>query len=171
MRIFLLGFMGSGKSSLGKEIAHKLGYKFLDLDKMIEVKAGLKVSEIFKVSGEEKFREIEHECLKDSILYDNNVISTGGGTPCFFDNMEIINNNGVSVYIKLNVGILTSRLFKDKGERPLLKQTYNKVDFQKHIKELLTIREEYYLQSKIILEGENLKAITIIEVLKDFNFS
>lgn len=165
MRIFLIGFMGSGKSSLGKELAHKLGLAFADLDKMIEEKEGREIAEIFESDREDKFRKIEHECLIQTLQLNNVVISTGGGTPCFFDNMELINTKGISIYIKYNPGILASRLFADKGKRPLIKHCKNKRELELFIKDLLEKREKYYLQSKIAVEGKNINARKIIETL------
>jgi shikimate kinase len=165
MRIFLIGFMGSGKSSLGKELAHKLGLTFFDIDQMIEEDERRKINVIFENDGEEKFREIEHECLKKSLQINNVVISTGGGTPCFFNNMEVINENGISVYIKLNAGILASRLSVDKEKRPLIKHCKDKTEIESFIKDLLEKREKYYLQSKFIIEGKNINAKKIIEAL------
>lgn len=167
MRIFLLGFMGSGKSSLGKKLAKQLAFNFIDLDVMIERKAGLTINEIFENSGEEKFRDLEHECLKDSLNFDNVVIATGGGTPCFYDNMEMINNNGISLYIKLSTYALISRLFDNKAKRPLLKQAENKQEFQKFIYDLFATREKYYLQAQMIVEGDKIKVNEIIEMLKN----
>jgi len=172
MRIFLVGFMGSGKSSLGRKLAHRLGFSFIDLDKMIEEKEGRSISEIFENKGENSFREIEHECLKQTLLVEDAVISTGGGTPCFFNNMDLINQNGISVYIKFNSGMLASRLSKDKGKRPLLKHSDNKKDFQDHIEKLLSKREKYYLQSQLILDkpkSTNDIIIVISEYLTSIN--
>jgi shikimate kinase len=157
--------MGSGKSSLGKELAHKLGLAFLDLDKMIEEQEGRKINEIFESEGEDTFRKIEHECLIKTLQLNNIVISTGGGTPCFFDNMELINAKGISIYIKYNPGILASRLFADKGKRPLIKHCKNKGELELFLKDLLVKREKYFLQSKITIEEKNINARKIIEAL------
>ncbi len=165
MRIYFIGFMGSGKSSLGKELAHKLGLAFVDLDELIEEKEGKKISEIFETDGENKFRETEHECLLTTLQLNNVVISTGGGTPCFFDNMELINAKGISIYIKLNAGILASRLEDDKEKRPLIKHCKNKIELELFIKDLLEKREKYYSQSKILVEGKNINAKIIIEAM------
>jgi len=165
MRIFLIGFMGSGKTSLGKELANKLGISFIDLDDVIEKKSGKSINNIFSEIGEEGFRKIEHECLKELISIKNTVIATGGGTPCFCNNMEFINKNGISVYIKFNKGILTSRLFKNKGNRPLLNEFASKEEFEKFIDAKLTEREKFYLESKFIIEDKNISAKKIIEML------
>ena len=169
MRIYLIGFMGSGKSSLGKILAHKLNYAFVDLDDIIEEKAEKKITDIFKDDGEQAFRSIEQECLAKTFSFTNTVIATGGGTPCFFDNMEMMNQNGISVYLKFSSGILASRLFDNPGERPLLAQHKSKQDLKNYIDSLLKDREQFYNNSKLIVEGKiNLKKI--VELINE-NFS
>jgi shikimate kinase len=114
--------MGSGKSTLAKKMAKKLNRSFYDLDHEIEKVVGLTVSQMFDQNGENYFRGLESKVLKE-ILENNEliVLSVGGGTPCFYDNMQLINNSGVSVYLKYNAGILTSRLMNAKVKRPLIK--------------------------------------------------
>ncbi len=168
MRIFLIGFMGSGKSSMGKEIAHKLNYSFIDIDDFIEKKSGKKIYEIFKDEGEEAFRKIERDCLIETFSNENIVIATGGGTPCFYNNMELINLHGVSVYIKFNVGILASRLKMNVEKRPLLLSFDKTKDFILHIENLMQKREKFYLRSKIIIEGKNITSKKIITALSGF---
>ena len=165
MLIFLTGFMGSGKSSIGRKLAYKLGFNFIDLDELIEHKTGKRIAAIFKEDGEGKFRQIEHGCLKDTFSYENSVIATGGGTPCFYNNMELINRYGISVYIKLNPGILASRLFSDKENRPLIKKYSDKRELQLFVEDCLGKREKFYLQSKFTVEGKDISAKKIIEKL------
>src|SRR5688500_7831796 len=110
MKIFLLGYMGCGKSSAGKKLANKLGFEFIDLDEMIEKQYQKSVSEIFETEGENKFREYEHNCLKGLLDKENIVISLGGGTPCYYNNMELINTHGTSIYLKMSTEVLASRL-------------------------------------------------------------
>jgi shikimate kinase len=167
MRIFLLGFMGSGKSTLGKELSAKIAYSFIDLDSEIEEKAGKNISSIFETDGEEKFRELEHQCLMDTLINDNCVIATGGGTPCFFNNMDIINENGFAIYIKFNAGVLASRLYNAKSERPLLKNIKTQSELQRRIEQLLEIREEFYEQSSMIVEGMSMDAKRLSGILKE----
>jgi len=159
--------MGSGKTTLAKKLANKMGMQFIDLDELIELRAGKSISDIFAIEGEEKFRLLEHECLKDSVLRENAVIAVGGGTPCFFDNMDIINRNGVSVYLKMNSAMLVSRLNNSKNKRPLLKDIANNDELKQRIDELLAVREKYYLQSRLIFEEKNLNVKKIIEMLND----
>ena len=123
--IFLIGYMGAGKSAIGKSLSKNNGYKFYDLDKYIEEKEGRKISEIFNDNNEVYFRKIENSYLKEiSLIKENKIISTGGGTPCFQNNFEIIDNlpNSLSVYLKASVETLTARLKDSIEERPLISQ-------------------------------------------------
>ena len=161
--------MGSGKSSLGKILAHKLNYTFIDLDDIIEEKAEKKITDIFKDNGEQTFREIEQECLVKTFSFINTVIATGGGTPCFFNNMEMMNQNGISVYLKISSGILASRLLENPGERPLLAKYKSKQDLKNYIDSLLNDREIFYNKSKLIVE-DKITAKKIVELVTE-NFS
>ena len=100
-KIFLIGFMGSGKSTFGKKLSKEISLPFIDLDKEIEKKAKCSISEIFKYLGEESFRNMESELLKSFEHLEGFVMATGGGTPCFFNNIEYINSTGTSIYIQL----------------------------------------------------------------------
>ncbi len=102
MKIFLIGFMGSGKTTVGKKLAKKLNFKHLDIDKEVEKITNLKIGEIFKDLGEQNFRRIESNTLK-SISFNKIVISTGGGTPCFLKNMDWIKKKGISIYNPIHV--------------------------------------------------------------------
>ena len=157
--------MGSGKSSLGKKLAKKLNQPFYDLDVVIEEKENKTIAEIFEEKGEEYFRNIERETLHE--LTDNNssfVLALGGGTPCFYDNIEFINANGTSIYLKYNAGILHSRLINAKTERPLVKDKTDD-ELKQFITEKLTEREVFYKQAKLIIEGNNLKVEDLIKEL------
>ncbi len=120
MRIFILGFMGAGKSYLGKELANMLGFRFVDLDELIEAQLGLSVAEIFETGGELAFREAEAACLRSLGHERQVVVATGGGTPCFFENMQWMNDNGVTVFFRATPGLLAQRLIPEKVRRPLL---------------------------------------------------
>ncbi len=153
--------MGSGKSTIGKKLANKLSYAFCDLDKEIEKKEGKTITEIFSEKGEEYFRTIECEELR-TLSDENQVVALGGGTPCYADNMEFINQKGTTVYLKYNSGILFSRLKNAKAERPLLAGKSDD-ELKVFIEETLSDRENYYLQSRFVVESQNL---TVDEILK-----
>lgn len=156
IRLFLCGYMGSGKTTLGKSLSHEMNLTFIDLDNFIEARQHKTVKEIFAEVGEAGFREIEHKSLVEVADYEDVVISLGGGTPCFFDNMDIINAAGISVYLKPTEDVLLKRLIKGKHKRPLLA---DKTDEQilGVIREQLAWREPYYMKSKIVFESSHLE--------------
>ena len=120
MRVFIIGYMGSGKTTVGKKLARKLDLQFFDLDSLIEKTYNKSIERIFKDNGELEFREIESKVLKDISKKDNFILSTGGGTPCFNDNMIFITENGVSIYLKGTPEFLVSRLQNSKTVRPII---------------------------------------------------
>src|SRR5690606_34726901 len=115
--IYIVGYMGSGKTTFGKRLAAKLNMAFVDLDNLIEVTEGKTINEIFELKGESYFREKEKEILQTTVFV-NTVVATGGGTPCFFDNMSWMNTNGKTIYLKMTAQALESRLKFDKNNRP-----------------------------------------------------
>lgn len=153
MRIFLIGFMGSGKTTVGKSMANKLQLKFIDLDNYIEEITGKEISEIFEEKGETVFRQIEKKALNEVLKTNNFVLSCGGGTPCFFNNMENMNKKGVTVYLKYPAGKLKSRLLPNIRKRPLLNDIHTQEDLVSFIREKIKEREKYYLESKIVIDN------------------
>ena len=151
--IFLVGFMGCGKSEIGKDLAKLLHFNFLDLDESVEKKEGMSVTEIFETKGETAFREIESNCLR-KVKLENNVVSTGGGTPCFKNNMIWMNENGVTVYLKTEEKLLFDRLKNDTQSRPLLKNLSG-ISLMKFIQIKLGEREKFYLQSQLTFHPQN----------------
>ena len=164
--IFLTGFMGCGKTTLGRKLASRLGYEFMDLDHILEAQTGMSIAEYFSSSGEEAFRQLESDVLKRTNYPANAVISTGGGLPCFFDNMQWINAHGRSVYIRLSPKTLADRLEHEKEERPLLRHKHGD-ELVAFITEKLAEREKFYTQASIIAAGLNLTAGKIEEALKN----
>jgi shikimate kinase len=165
MRIFLLGFMGSGKSTLGKQLAKKLEYDYADQDEWIEKKTGMTVSEYFARMGEDSFRLMENKALKELVLIDNIVISTGGGAPCFHDNITFMNKHGVTIYLKLKPEVLQSRLRYSHDSRPLIR---GKTDSEllEYIHTKLSEREPYYLKAKHVIESLDLKSDDLVQLLR-----
>lgn len=157
--------MGSGKTTLGKGLARKLMFEFCDMDKLIEQKEGLEIADIFKEKGETYFRASERECLKSFSPLQNIIIATGGGAPCFYDNIDIMNIAGTTVYLKINSGILFSRLKSAKVQRPLIASKSDD-ELLEFIKNTLAEREVYYEQVKHVISGSNIKVNDIINVLK-----
>ncbi len=151
-KIYLIGFMGSGKTSTGKRLSSLLGWELIDLDKYVERVAGKSIPEIFAGEGEESFRKRETEALRALETKKNCVISTGGGTPCSNNNIDYMLSTGFVVYLKLNPGQLKSRLENGKIERPLLKGL-DGGQLLGFIKNKLELREPVYEKADIILEG------------------
>lgn len=156
MKIFLTGFMGSGKTTMGRKLATYLKYKFVDLDKFLEDKAGMSINDFFQLHGETAFREFEKEILQNSSFSENTVIATGGGAPCYFDNMDWMNRNGVTVYLMVPPKGLVDRL-KHATDRPLIKGL-SEQDLLKFITEKLKEREPFYKKARYIVNGLNLTA-------------
>jgi shikimate kinase len=163
MKIFLIGYMGSGKSTAGKKLAKLLGYSFADHDELIEKAVGKSVYDIFQEDGEEKFREMEHNMLISLLPKDNIVISTGGGTPCHYNNMELMNQNGLTIYLKMSANTLLSRLREAKTERPLVSGK-SAEDLYQFIVTHLETREPYYSEASFKVKAKDLN----INELADF---
>ena len=166
--IFLIGYMGAGKSAIGKSLSKNNGYKFYDLDKYIEEKEGRKISEIFNYNNEVYFRKIENSYLKEiSLIKENKIISTGGGTPCFQNNFEIIDNlpNSLSVYLKASVETLTARLKDSIEERPLISRLQDPLQLKEFITKHLFERSFYYEKSKFKVKTDGLDINTIVNLI------
>jgi len=151
MRIFLLGFMGSGKSFSGRKLAERFNLFFVDLDNYIEEKEGRTIREIFKVDGEDYFRKIEQACLHEMRNLNMVVVSTGGGTPCFFDNMEWMNKHGITVFLETPPQLLAKRLESEMEHRPLLKD-FSKKELINFIENKLGERNPFYHQTQLLYE-------------------
>lgn len=147
--------MGSGKTTIGRKLAAKLNYNYIDLDDLIEERCKLSIENIFSRYDEEAFRKIEHEALNSTFSLQETIIATGGGTPCFFDNIDQMNIYGISVYVKMHVNSLYDRLINSKRKRPLLKNK-NPEEIKKHIIHQLAEREDFYNQANYFIKGESL---------------
>ena len=166
--IFLIGYMGAGKSAIGKSLSKNNGYKFYDLDKYIEEKEGRKISEIFNHNNEVYFRKIENSYLKEiSLIKENKIISTGGGTPCFQNNFEIIDNlpNSLSVYLKASVETLMARLKDSIEERPLISSLQDPLQLKEFITKHLFERSFYYEKSKVKVKTDDLDINSIVNLI------
>jgi len=150
-RIILIGYMGAGKTTLGKILARSLNLGFIDLDWYIENRFHQSVSQLFATRGEEGFRKIEQNMLHEVAEFEDVVISAGGGTPCFFDNMEYMNQQGVTVYLKATPETLRTHLRMGKQKRPLIAQK-NDEELDAFIRESLDKRESYYNQARLIFD-------------------
>jgi shikimate kinase len=143
--------MGSGKTTLGKMLAGRLDYHFIDMDKEIEQEQQMSINEIFSARGESFFRDREETLLKRLITRDNIVVSTGGGVPCYRDNMSLIKSSGVSVYLKMDREMIFNRLVTEQAERPLIKDM-NPGTLYDFVRIKLAEREPFYRQADIIVD-------------------
>ena len=150
-RIILIGYMGAGKTTIGRQLALALGLQFYDLDWYIEMRYHKKVSEIFAEQGEEHFRDLERRMLHEVAEFEDVVISCGGGTPCFGDNMQYMNQQAETVYLKLEPEVLAMHLSMGRTVRPLI---LNKTgdELLSYIKETLKEREPFYTQARHIVD-------------------
>ncbi|MCD6065876.1 MAG: shikimate kinase [Bacteroidetes bacterium] len=165
-KIYFLGMPGCGKSTIGKRVAKELGYSFIDLDTYIEKKENCSIKDIFNYQGEEYFRQTEALHLKDlSILEKDCVISLGGGTPCFYNNMDIVRRTGFSIYIKANEKILLNRLENARSKRPLFWGLTQKEIEQKLIK-LIETRSPYYEKAELTVNAANLNEKEIVVLIR-----
>lgn len=163
-KIFLIGFMGSGKSTFGKKLAKEISLPFIDLDKEIEKKAKCSISEIFKYLGEESFRNMESDLLKSFEHLEGFVMATGGGTPCFFNNIEYINTIGTSIYIQLDSKSIFNRLSNAKNIRPTIKDK-KEDDLMKFIEETFMERKSIYEQAHHTVNGLHIETKQVIALL------
>lgn len=165
MLIFLIGYMTSGKSTLGVELAKNLSVPFIDVDEYIETKEGKSVSEIFAEKGEKYFRELEHSYLKEIANETNAVVATGGGLPCYNDNMNLINKYGDSVYLKTSEDVLVERLLIMGDSRPLVKGKSREelIEFLSHH---FRSRIKWYEMANYILDVDDFDADRLVDELK-----
>lgn len=161
--------MGAGKSTIGKELASRLNYRFIDTDLLIEVRENMPISELFQQKGEIYFRKVEREVLIEASSNDENfVMSTGGGAPCFMDNMELLNSIGITVYLKMDANGLYKRLAGTKeNARPLL-QNKSSDELLTFISNKLTEREPFYNRSKIIISGKYVRTDRIEKIIMKY---
>ncbi len=165
MPLFLIGYMGSGKSTLGRKAASALGWRFVDMDKEIERRAGMSVSEIFSTLGEPAFRQMERDYIASLSPEENVVVATGGGAPCHFDNMDVMNSLGVTLYLRVPAGALVERLIASHTRRPLI-EGKSPEQLRLYIESHLAEREPYYTRATYTLEGVGINARHIVETLR-----
>ena len=147
MRIYLIGYMGCGKSTLGRRLSEYLGLQFVDMDHYIEMRNHKTIPQIFAEEGEPEFRKKERKALEELSEFTDTVIATGGGAPCFFDNVDLMNETGKTIYLNIDPAILAERLLKSKTERPLI-QGKSREELITFIDETLKKRNRYYKQAK-----------------------
>lgn len=168
MKLVLIGYMGSGKTSIGKQLAKTLDYQFVDLDEFLENKENKTIPEIFSEKGEIYFRNKEHILLKEIIsTEDNIIISTGGGTPCYGDVINFLTSakDIITIYLKSTTTELTDRLFSEKENRPLISHLENKKALDDFIRKHLYERSFYYNQANIVIDTNGQSKNLIVEAI------
>jgi len=164
MRVFLVGYMASGKSTVAKQLANRLGLAAVDLDREIERSAGMSIPEIFKTQGEMGFRRREQEELRKWLQQDGFVMACGGGTPCFFESMDEMNGAGTTLYLRMSPKAVVGRVLASKEERPILKglspeKMLEKVTFQ------IGKREPFYQRAAITVNALNVDLDALVRQL------
>ncbi len=161
--VFLLGMMGSGKTTYGKKLANRLQRTWIDLDQAIESDTGLSIPSLFQ-RGEEHFRFEETRVLREIVSKSGLVISCGGGTPCFHGNIEWMNNQGTTIYLQMPPKAIWSRMKSNAGDRPLLAGLTEEQQLEK-LEQLHTAREPFYAQAKHIVSGLSVSVKLLEDVL------
>ncbi|MDE6559055.1 MAG: shikimate kinase [Muribaculaceae bacterium] len=157
MTIFLIGYMASGKTTLGRAFAKANGLQFIDLDFYIEQRFRKSISQIFAEEGEERFRQIERAMLREVGEFCDAVISCGGGTPCFFDNMDYMNSQGITVWLDADIPTTTRRLLEAKGKRPIVMKLTPE-QLPSFIETHLAARRPHYSKAHIRLDSNLLES-------------
>ena len=167
--LFVLGFMGAGKSTLGKMVARHLNWTFIDLDDEIEGEEGKAISALFADSGEAHFRTLERNILEKvvSTLDSPTLLSCGGGTPCYSDNMEWMKAKGLTIYLKTPTPIIIGRLRRMRASRPMLSK-YSDEELPAFIHSLLAQREPYYSRAHIVLDNPKIDKQSILHAIKTY---
>ncbi|MCC8088780.1 MAG: shikimate kinase [Rikenellaceae bacterium] len=166
MNIFLVGYMGSGKTTVGKPLAKKLGMEFFDMDNYFVDKHKRTINEVFAVDGEDEFRRMEKDIVQELCSRKGCVVATGGGAPCFFDNMDMMNEAGLTVYLQVSPEGLMQRLRYGLDKRPLLKGK-SEEELLEFITEALGKREEFYSKAQLIVGCDGYTDMQIIDRLAD----
>lgn len=154
--IFLIGYMGCGKSTMGRALSALTGVPFIDLDNYIEQRFHLTVKEIFAQRGEGGFRDVERRMLQEVADFEDVIVACGGGTPCFFDNMEYMNTHGTTVFLNTPIDRLHSRLMRGRHKRPLIADKDDE-ELMTFIKEALAKRMDHYSKAQISFSSERLE--------------
>lgn len=164
--IILVGYMCAGKTTVGKALARRLGVTFYDLDWYIEERFHTKVPRIFAEQGEERFRDLERRMLHEVAEFENVVLSCGGGTPCFFDNIDYMNSVGQTFYLKASTETIVNHLAMSRGERPLLKGK-SPEELRDFVGTQLAEREAWYAKASEVINVDVLDSFSKIELVVD----
>lgn len=165
MKLFLLGFMGSGKTYWGRKLSRALELPLFDLDEQIAAAEGMTIAEIFNRKGESYFRELERDALRAARTEPRFVVSCGGGAPCFFDNMEVMNESGLTVWLDAPVPVMVERLKRRRHERPLIRELDDKA-LTAYVERKLEERRPFYSRAHLVLDPEHYDLSSLTEKIK-----
>ncbi len=165
MTLFLIGYMGSGKSLIGQKLAEVLGYDYIDFDDYISQQEGLSISDIFKTKGEIYFRKAEYKYLQNVLNLNDTLVSLGGGTPCYGNNMQSLLDvdSSMTIYLKASIPTLTGRLFDERSQRPLIAHLESKAELSEFIGKHLFERAPFYEQASMTISTNGKGVDQIIE--------
>ena len=167
-RIYIVGYMGAGKTTTARRLANQLGWEVVDTDDMFEVKYKISVCDFFHKYDEPLYRKLESEVLKETENLENVVISTGGGTACYFDNMEWMNRHGLTVFLRISEKAVVDRLLHAKRKRPLAVGK-SEEELAEFVAQHYTSRLSFYEQAKITVKSEDLDLVNLMEKIKGFS--
>ena len=165
--VYIIGFMGSGKTTAGRKLSSSLGWSFIDLDEEIENYSEKSIPRIFEEDGEDSFRNTESLVLRSTADLFNSIISTGGGTPCHTGNMDFMKENGLTIYLKMTPEQLKQRLIESSGERPLIKNIPHN-QLQDFIQKKLIERECFYNMADLIVQGSNVDYSLLVKLINKY---
>ena len=167
MIVFLVGYMGCGKSVIGSKLAEILKYDFIDLDDFITEKEGDSIKNIFQLNGEIYFRKVETLYLKQVLNFDNTVVSLGGGTPCYGNNMDLIlsSTNAMTIYLKTSISVLANRLSGETTKRPIISHLVSDTELKEFIGKHIFERAPYYEQCGYIIKTDQLSVDAVVSNL------
>lgn len=166
--ILLIGFPGCGKSTIGKKLAAKFNFQHIDLDDAFEAKYHIGIPAFFSKYGENAFRTCEREVLMETLNLDNVIISSGGGTPCFNDNMDMMKQKALVIYVSMSNKMLFSRLVNAKRIRPLVAK-HTPEELQEYIAQTMAIRRPFYEQAHLTINGESPNIEHFIQIILNFH--
>ena len=165
MRVYLVGYMSAGKTSTGKQLAKRLAMEWYDTDRLFEEKYHISIEDFFKKYDENLYRKLESQILQSTAQYDNAVISTGGGTACFNDNMDWMNQQGITIFLKISPKSVVTRLANSKVRRPLVRGK-SEEELTEFVNKTYTERLPFYEKAQLVFKGENCDIDAIVESLQ-----